>query len=181
MLEKKPHCATPQPHLVKLGTDYHSVFFIQSDDERGESPPSKVGFTCRAKLENEDGTSQRNTMQIICLNIHSLIIAEGGAKGPCRPAIEPSRTWQGLTLRKDASVDFAFASAVRNPFLAGVGSGFNLLFLIARNKLSYCCCLQNHIQKTRDRDTPPPAMPTELFHRIPTRCIRSSSAPNTQR
>ena len=54
-------------------------------------------------------------MQIICLNIHSLIIAEGGAKGPCRPAIEPSRTWQGLTLRKDASVDFAFASAVRNP------------------------------------------------------------------
>ena len=86
-------------------------------------------------------------MQIICLNIHSLIIAEGGAKGPCRPAIEPSRTWQGLTLRKDARVDFAFAIAVRNPFLAGVGSGFNLLFLIARNKLSYCCCLQKHIKK----------------------------------
>lgn len=67
--------------------------------------------------------------------------------------------------------DFAFASAVgcsaqSDPFLAGVGSGFNLLFLIARNILSYSCCLQKHIQKTRDRDTPPPAMPTELFHRI---------------
>lgn len=34
-------------------------------------------------------------MQIICLSIRSLIIAEGGVKGPCRPTIEPSLLGKG--------------------------------------------------------------------------------------
>lgn len=82
--------------------------------------------------------------------------------------------------------DFAFASAVgcsaqSDPFLAGVGSGFNLLFLIARNILSYSCCLQKHIQKHATVTRRRPQCRQSYSIGFSTRCIRSSSAPNTQR
>lgn len=109
-----------------------------------------------------------NPMQIICLSIRCLIIAEGGDK--VRAGRPSNRLVLGarLTLRKDVTVAGKFDVFANPRFWPASDPASTCFFLLREINYYSIVASKNIFKKHATGDTPPlHAMPTEIFHRIP--------------